>query len=1352
MTKQRNRRLLAVLMAVCVILASGPVALATQAAAAFAVSSVEPGHEHGDNKENGLGVGAAHEEPGVALEADNGQGTQSNQVSSSAGEEPGETLEGQGAQGYKEPGDTPGEQSTESDESSGYPDEESKEDSDNGTNDGNGNPEEPEIDEEKDEEPAGSFESELEPAKAALTVTHILLLDDGDEELMEIVRIEDLYAGTTVQGCDFKQDYEGIEFLYSTPEELVLDEDVYSVSLFYKLVFDPAAVDDMGDNPDGLEEPQEIPAPDLYYPDRSSGEGSFGAWLFSVFGPSSLSKGFSLTGFPDDHDNIEPPNPGSLALSKTATPVEGTTNKWQVTLTLTGIDLPTTSDIVLVIDTSGSMGGWSGRMAAAKSAATQFVNSLLNDPDDTSTRIAVVSFANGVTVHQGGFKDVTGKQDLLDAIGGLSAGGGTFTQAGIRQARILLESPNSTADHKNIVFLSDGEPTYSYAIDKINSNRNPDYFVQLGGVWYTRDDLAESKYDYLETVGNGTSMTTRIASSYYYHHGHSAIAESRFAKESGVTVYSVGLSAGTSGQDILDRVASPGKSYEATNDDLTAIFQAIAGSISFAATNAKVTDPVGEMFSIPGITAENYEEKIAVSLGTSVIYDTETETIEWSVPFVSETNPATMTYIVEIDPSAVSGVVYPTNGETYVDYTNALDVSARRHFDPIPEVGINAGTIVVYYYRVNSSGQPVNSEGIPVGNRQAAELHHFTFKEGTNLQLNVPYDVYFYGEDGSVTSIVIDGKTYDYHSAGDPNPTEVTLTPAVPSGEVWFACIPVVPAIGVENYSGIYDAAPHSITVTNTQTGDVVYYSTDGGETWFEDNPTYTDVGEYTVYVKVENLNYEDRFDSGTVTITAKSVTVTAESDTKVYNGDVQTVTGYKAPVGLLSGHELSGISASGSGKNVGEYPVTFTGTPVIMDGIVDVTENYDVTLVEGKLTITPSTGEDLNITGYTGEYDAQSHSIVVVNVIDGDTVYYSTDGEDWLEYNPEYVYVGEYLVYVKVTNSNYNDRTGSGTVEITARPIEITAASDTKTYDGTALANSNWSLTGGILPEGDEIVSIIVTGSQTAVGSSANVASLALIMQGGEIDVTGNYAITYIDGTLTVTREPYEPIDDPEIPLTPVLNKEDHFAYIHGYPDNTVRPEGNITREEVAAVFFRLLEANYRDSIRATVSRFPDVHVDRWSSKHIATLAVGAILEGYPDGTFRPGNYITRAELATIAARFDELSFLETNVFPDVEGHWAEKYINSAAKKGWVEGYPDGTFKPDQYITRAEFVTLVNRVLERRVRAENILPKAREFPDLKSSKWYYEAMQEAINSHLFEREPDGYETWLEITDPGLEW
>ena len=158
-------------------------------------------------------------------------------------------------------------------------------------------------------------------------------------------------------------------------------------------------------------------------------------------------------------------------------------------------------------------------------------------------------------------------------------------------------------------------------------------------------------------------------------------------------------------------------------------------------------------------------------------------------------------------------------------------------------------------------------------------------------------------------------------------------------------------------------------------------------------------------------------------------------------------------------------------------------------------------------------------------------------------------------------------------------------------------------------------------------------------------------------------------------------------------MNLADHFAYIQGYPDNTVRPEAHITREEVAAVFFRLLDPDYRELVRASVATFSDVSPDRWSSKHIATLANGGILEGYQDGTFRPDNYITRAELAVIASRFDKLSFLDENKFSDVEGHWAEKYINSAAAKGWVEGYPDGTFQPDKYITRAEFVTLVNRV-----------------------------------------------------------
>ncbi|MGI6468397.1 MAG: S-layer homology domain-containing protein [Syntrophomonadaceae bacterium] len=229
------------------------------------------------------------------------------------------------------------------------------------------------------------------------------------------------------------------------------------------------------------------------------------------------------------------------------------------------------------------------------------------------------------------------------------------------------------------------------------------------------------------------------------------------------------------------------------------------------------------------------------------------------------------------------------------------------------------------------------------------------------------------------------------------------------------------------------------------------------------------------------------------------------------------------------------------------------------------------------------------------------------------------------------------------------------------------------------------------------------------------------------------------------------EIVVEPEEPLVP-LNKEDHFAYIAGYPDNTVRPEGNVTREEVAAVFYRLLDETYRDSVKTDVNNFLDVEADRWSNIQISTLAAIGVITGYPDGTFRPSNSITRAELATIASKFDKLSPFVADNFSDITGHWANQYINSAAQKGWVKGYEDGTFRPEQPITRAEFVTLVNNVLGRKVLKENILPDAKTFPDLSPNAWYYEAMMEAINGHYYEREnPDDYEVWTELYETHID-
>lgn len=226
----------------------------------------------------------------------------------------------------------------------------------------------------------------------------------------------------------------------------------------------------------------------------------------------------------------------------------------------------------------------------------------------------------------------------------------------------------------------------------------------------------------------------------------------------------------------------------------------------------------------------------------------------------------------------------------------------------------------------------------------------------------------------------------------------------------------------------------------------------------------------------------------------------------------------------------------------------------------------------------------------------------------------------------------------------------------------------------------------------------------------------------------------------------------DEEVPLADGLNMIDHFAYIFGYTDGTVKPTNKISREEVAAIFYRLLSDDTRATMRSTTQDFPDVSSQRWSNTSIATLANGSVISGYPGGEFKPDNAITRAEFAVIVSKFDNLSTTDTNQFSDIDNHWAKDFINSAALKGWINGYPDGTFRPNEYITRAEAVTLINSVLNRKVSKEGLLENARYWSDNNKDAWYYEAVMEATNSHDYTREtPDGAETWTAIT-PDKTW
>ena len=216
-------------------------------------------------------------------------------------------------------------------------------------------------------------------------------------------------------------------------------------------------------------------------------------------------------------------------------------------------------------------------------------------------------------------------------------------------------------------------------------------------------------------------------------------------------------------------------------------------------------------------------------------------------------------------------------------------------------------------------------------------------------------------------------------------------------------------------------------------------------------------------------------------------------------------------------------------------------------------------------------------------------------------------------------------------------------------------------------------------------------------------------------------------------------------------LNGDDHFAYIVGYPDGNVKPSGNITRAEVATIFFRLLTEDVRTANSTQINSLSDVSRGQWFNHAISTLSSMGIVKGHNDGTFAPDDPITRAEFAAIAARFDDKNTDTSSNFSDITSHWAKNEIGIAANKGWINGYPDSTFRPDQYITRAEAMTLVNRVLNRLPeKSDDLLDDMIRWPDnADASRWYYLAVQEATNSHDYKDKSDAdkYEKWTTIRD-----
>ena len=280
----------------------------------------------------------------------------------------------------------------------------------------------------------------------------------------------------------------------------------------------------------------------------------------------------------------------------------------------------------------------------------------------------------------------------------------------------------------------------------------------------------------------------------------------------------------------------------------------------------------------------------------------------------------------------------------------------------------------------------------------------------------------------------------------------------------------------------------------------------------------------------------------------------------------------------------------------------------------------------------------------------------------------------------------------------------------------------------------NNWTITGTKFAEGT------VTTNQTL--------NSAIQVEGGkEYTITANFGRSSSSGNGGTT------IKDPEVPLGGLqLNKDDHFAYIKGYADGTVRPNNFITRAQVATIFYRLMTKETRTMYFSESNDFSDVSDDYWANKAISTLSNAGIITGFYDGTFRPNAFITRAQFAAIAARFSVVTEDLPNPFSDVpEGYWAEDLIAFAADVGWVNGYADGTFRPTANITRAAAMKLINNVLERQVDEDGLLKNATQWNDCTPDDWCYYIVMEATNSHDWERRSKKslVEDWTALTaDP----
>lgn len=673
-----------------------------------------------------------------------------------------------------------------------------------------------------------------------------------------------------------------------------------------------------------------------------------------------------------------------------------------------------------------------------------------------------------------------------------------------------------------------------------------------------------------------------------------------------------------------------------------------------------------------------------------------------------------------------------------------------------------------YNYKVTCVVSDVNKEN---GAESVTKSGTMTLSITANTGLTVSGTVYTGQYDGAshgkAATANVDGATIEYSIDGEntwttdfptiKNVGEINVTVKASmanysdaTAKYTLKVTPRTVTLTSETASKPYDGDPLTRPVVTIEgdgfvDGEATAIAT-GSVTNVSDSPV-TNTIVYTTTDKFVAGNYNITKSEGTLTITPLAVTVTAKDYTK-YVGEKDPA--FEATVtGTINNDTVSYTISREKGETAGTYSITPAGA--------EAQGNYTVTYNAGTLTIKerpyippvnpPITDKiTVEITGNSDSvvYDGTEHSVKDYTVKISDSRYTEKDFTFSGKALASGVNAGTYEMGLKAdqfknTNARFTNVEfiikADGVLTITQRPLTITAGS----AEGIAPVTCDKYTVEG-LATGDKVDSVKITGIQSEPGESPNVASDAVIKNAKGEDVTANYKITYVDGVLKAIE---------------VLNKEIHFNYVIGYTDGTIRPNNDISRAEVATIFFRLLTDEAREQYTTTAGNFTDVKAGMWCNRAIATLTNMGIIKGYTDGSFQPNKSITRAELATIIARFAKLD-VNTKTFSDITGHWAQKNIELAAGNGWINGYEDGTFRPNNNITRAETFAMINRVLDRQTESVSDLLPTSEMnmwsDNLNENAWYYKDVQEATNYHKCDRVGDSvYEKWTEKV-PDIDW